>query len=498
MEDNFYKRQNRKMFYDQLPGVYTPQIEDEVYFIFQAYEEVVGYYMNHFFTLEENRSKPINDYVEKFLSIKLTDKNILTHTPLRCKITDITYKLPSATTIHVNSKNNLENKDFVIESELVLKVLEPEDLEGMEFSVVYFNHSSLEQSVSMNYIVPAHEFMQSITEEELTEINGHTCTPFNMDGQPLEMLEVTDFEQEIYPNCNFKCVFFKQVSTANSEGVRLRTNALGRSRTLTIGRLSIWDIRRASATSTPIKDNPVKNYIENRGFRPENYISVFNEIESGKLIETIEAFIRNNGFAESFVDIITDDITPDYLNIIPVEMNLNAIKYHLETGHYRSKEMLLKDLKLIEDNCIEFNGSEEALSKNAKNVHENLKKVFIKTFSYKLRNVSSLSHLQVPRRTSSIKSSEPENLQKRNPRKVTNTRKRSTRQRNSVDYKEDSEEEKTFKKPTPQKNKRMMLSEDSEISAEEQNFKISLEPEPELNLRRSSRSRNAVILKGIY
>jgi hypothetical protein len=51
VEDNFYKRIDRKMFYDPIPGIYTPQIEDEVYFIFQAYEEVVGYYMNHFFSL---------------------------------------------------------------------------------------------------------------------------------------------------------------------------------------------------------------------------------------------------------------------------------------------------------------------------------------------------------------------------------------------------------------------------------------------------------------
>lgn len=171
---------------------------------------------------------------------------------------------------------------------------------------------------------------------------------------------------------------------------------MGRNLSLRLGRLSIWDIKRASATSTPIKDNLQKNYIENRGFNPENYVCAFDEVKTRRLVETIDAFIKNNSYAEFFKDVVTDDIAPDYLNIIPVEINLFTIRDNLESGHYRSKEMLLKDLKLIEENCIEFNSENSDISKHAKNVHENLKKIFVKAFSYKLRDVSNTITFRFP------------------------------------------------------------------------------------------------------
>ncbi|CAI2386780.1 unnamed protein product [Moneuplotes crassus] len=489
MEKDFYKNKDRKMFYEQLPGVYTPQIEDEVYFIFQAYEEVVGYYMNHFFSLEDNRDRPIEDYINKFLCHKLTDNNDLTHKPLRCKISNIEYRLPSATTFEINQKLGIKNMDFVIESEVRLQVLEPEQLEEMEFSITYFNHSTREESISMNYLIPLNSFIQSISEEELSEIQGHTLKLSDIHESPLDLIDVVDFEPEVYSNCNFKCVFFKQVCNANPDGHRLRANALGRNLSLRLGRLSIWDIKRASATSTPIKDNLQKNYIENRGFNPENYECAFDEVKTRRLVETIDAFIKNNSYSEFFKDEVTDEITPDYLNIIPVEMNLFTIRDNLESGHYRSKEMLLKDLKLIEDNCIEFNSENSEISKHAKNVHENLKKIFVKAFSYKLRDI--------PRRTSSLRSREngieQEGMNKRNPKKLGSLRKRNARQRTSIDYKEDSEEEKAFKKPTPQRNKRRMLDEESDPSLEDNNFKIDLQ-QPN-SLRRSSRNRNVVSMK---
>lgn len=87
-------------------------------------------------------------------------------------------------------------------------------------------------------------------------------------------------------------------------------------------------------------------------------------------------------------------------------------------------------------------------------------------------------------------------MNKRNPKKLGSLRKRNTRQRTSIDYKEDSEEEKAFKKPTPQRNKRRMLDEESELSLEDNNFKIDLQQPT--NLRRSSRNRNVVSMKGIY
>jgi hypothetical protein len=67
------------MFYNGYPNVYMPQLNDEVYFVFQGYEEIVGYYPYHFITCEEERDKAINDYLNIFYKVDLTLSDTLTH-----------------------------------------------------------------------------------------------------------------------------------------------------------------------------------------------------------------------------------------------------------------------------------------------------------------------------------------------------------------------------------------------------------------------------------
>lgn len=288
------------------------------------------------------------------------------------------------------------------------------------------------------------------------------------------------------------------------DGHRLRTNVLGRSKMFHIGRLSIWDVKQGSNGSTPVKDNNNRNYIENRGFKPENHPTAFNVIQINHLIDSIDAFIRNNGYSSPFVEAVTEDLAPDYLNVIAVEMNLYTIRDKIEADYYRSKEMVLRDLKLIKENCIEFNDEESKLTKDAGLVYENLKKIFLKAFSANLRNVNIVNNnLQVPRRNTSMSNREnsqslnhQENFNKRNPQKI-NTR-RNTRQRSEVNYNEDNGiEKRIFKNPTPQKNKRAMIEEDSEMSIEEGSFKINLDNNA-TGLRRSSRNRRIFSMKGKF
>lgn len=71
------------MFYENRNNVYMPQIGDKVYFMFQGYEECVGYYPYHFITLEEERNKPINSYFDMFLNDdKILRESRLTHSPV--------------------------------------------------------------------------------------------------------------------------------------------------------------------------------------------------------------------------------------------------------------------------------------------------------------------------------------------------------------------------------------------------------------------------------
>lgn len=211
----------------------------------------------------------------------------------------------------------------------------------------------------------------------------------------------------------------------------------------------------------------------------------------------IDGFIRNNTYTECFLDVVTDDVASDYLNLIAVEMNLYTIREFLERGHYRSKQMLFYDLGLIEKNSITFNGEDNEITKDAKKTHENLRKMFEKVLVHRLRNVSSnRGNVQVPQRSVNTRNRESANMSDNSlsqaPKKATPPKpKRSTRKRNEVNYNEDSKLNQLFKKPTPQKMKRQ---EDLSPEPEGVNFKIDLEPERVL--RRSSRTRNQVGYNG--
>jgi len=84
MKDDIYKSINREMFYDNNKNMYAPQLEDEVYFIFQGYEEAIAFYPYHFITLEKERNKPIDNFHDMFLTNNnIMAKSHLTHCPLK-------------------------------------------------------------------------------------------------------------------------------------------------------------------------------------------------------------------------------------------------------------------------------------------------------------------------------------------------------------------------------------------------------------------------------
>lgn len=62
------------------------------------------------------------------------------------------------------------------------------------------------------------------------------------------------------------------------------------------------------------------------------------------------------------------------MNTIAVQMNLATIKENLLNQKYRSKKMLIFDLKQIELNSVEFNGADSIYTKNAHKLYENLKR----------------------------------------------------------------------------------------------------------------------------
>lgn len=53
----------------------------------------------------------------------------------------------------------------------------------------------------------------------------------------------------------------------------------------------------------------------------------------------------------------------DYLNFVPIEMNLQKIIFKLENDFYQTKEHLLHDFRLIESNCKLYNTLNSPISK---------------------------------------------------------------------------------------------------------------------------------------
>jgi hypothetical protein len=136
-----------------------------------------------------------------------------------------------------------------------------------------------------------------------------------------------------------------------------------------------------------LDQNDNENYQENRDFNANKFPWAFSRIQKDKLIEVLDLFMETNLYAEQFIDQVPEEVAPNYRNIIAVEMNLMAIKQKLWDNFYRSKEQLFRDLKLIDENCNEFNRDDEVIKKDSKAVYVNLKKKFEQVLTYKLRNI---------------------------------------------------------------------------------------------------------------
>lgn len=126
MKQNIYKKINRDMFYENPELLYTPQLEDIVYFMPQGYEEAVGYYPYHFITGEPERNGPIESY---FNEIEPKLKELEGY--IKWQIVDMKYFLPSATTYEMNRKLQTQNQEFSILTELSIKVCQDEEAKNI-------------------------------------------------------------------------------------------------------------------------------------------------------------------------------------------------------------------------------------------------------------------------------------------------------------------------------------------------------------------------------
>jgi len=178
----------------------------------------------------------------------------------------MSYQLPSATTYEINNILQTGNDEFSIQSEIELEVIEPGDLAGVKFTILYFNSDTCEESISNHYMIPADEFTNSLSLSECQDLLFRNIKAVGQEDEPREVLEISDFEAEVYPNSSYKSICYRQqLFNENKDGHRLRRNIQGRSKIYQLGRMSVWNVNVESSKSTPGKDPDVHMLSDLRG-----------------------------------------------------------------------------------------------------------------------------------------------------------------------------------------------------------------------------------------
>lgn len=71
----------------------------------------------------------------------------------------------------------------------------------------------------------------------------------------------------------------------------------------------------------------------------------------------------------------------DYFNIIKKPMDLSTIRKTLDDGNYKTKTEFADDVKLIFDNCYEYNGKDSDVAKLARDLQNIFDELYTKQFN---------------------------------------------------------------------------------------------------------------------
>ena len=240
----------------------------------------------------------------------------------------------------------------------------------------------------MNYLIPEKIYNDSLTLDECHGTIGFPLIPSFEHENSKDVLDVNDYEPELFKNSAYKRILcLQEVYNENPDGYKFRSNVSGRSSVFQISRISAWQVKHCKAS---LKSPNKVQYSENKTILLEDYTWAFDDAQREKLISWIDSFIKNNSYCELFEHDVPEEVAHDYMNTIAVQMNLATIKENLLNQKYRSKKMLIFDLKQIELNSVEFNGADSIYTKNAHKLYENLKRQWEQLFSGRLRNVSTI------------------------------------------------------------------------------------------------------------
>ena len=98
-----------------------------------------------------------------------------------------------------------------------------------------------------------------------------------------------------------------------------------------------------------------------------------------RILEGLKADVRNSGI---FLRPVTEDIAPDYFDVIGSPMDLFSIENRLRryVDYYKRPDIFATDVTLMCDNAKQFNPPDSSFYRNAVELYKRFKKLYAEEF----------------------------------------------------------------------------------------------------------------------
>lgn len=140
-------------------------------------------------------------------------------------------------------------------------------------------------------------------------------------------------------------------------------------------RINFWDLIMnvpLNNTSSATKVSPSSTF---KALAKEFLPRAFDEMETNRLIDAIRLFVQKNTEMESFFkERVSEKLADDYRSYVASEMWLDLIIERLKNQYYRSQNQLWLDIETIANASTVYNGEDDELTEQAKQLTTKLKK----------------------------------------------------------------------------------------------------------------------------
>ena len=302
--------------------VYTPQIDEEYYFVYLGFLE----FLKQYYMIMDNFD------MDKILSIRQD---------LLCKVVAIDYYFPQVFSKYDWKKYLAEDKFFILQK------IKLEILEDVKFGK-YLNGNSLKKgeifeisfSFTRNldtvFLIPKNLYNLSKNVHKYEKNN----TIINYMNQDLFLKKTTKIYNSLYGSLIL---------------INSKRNSHGRKKNRTEDlKCHPWYLSKIFD-----KFSPPENLFENKN-----------------LIKKIDNIIERN-YKKFFIfkEDVDKEVYSDYMNYIEIEINLSKILERLKNNYYYSKKQLKFEIELIKRNAVKYNEEDSPVCDYAESLMKELFKI---------------------------------------------------------------------------------------------------------------------------